>query len=117
LTTIPELVLPLITSKSKEMKKKINEEILKKDNRKIKELYDENEKKMRKNYIFHYVIFVALSTFSLYYSIIFCIVYRGSSSNWFADGFIGIMISLIVKLILLILLTVLRVGVRKYQDK
>lgn len=107
----------MLTAKPETVRNKINEEILKKDKNKVEELLKESEGLMRTRYLIYYIIFVMLNAFCLYYSIIFCIIYRGSSKNWFADGFIGIIIGFSCKLILIFMLTTIRISVRKFEDR
>jgi len=109
------MLIDYFITKTEVNQNKIYDGLIKKDKQVVEELREESEKLMRIKYIFYYILFVIFSAFCLYYSTIFCTIYRGSSKNWLSDGFVGIITDYTMKIIFIFLLSFTRVGVRKYQ--
>ena len=57
-------------------------------------------KKSRTKTIIFYIIYVIITAFCFYYVMVFCAIYQGSSLNWLADGFIGILIFFVFKFLI-----------------
>lgn len=68
-----------------------------------------------RNIIFYSLYFI-FSAFCVYYVIVFCSVYEGSSANWIADCWIGIILFYLESLAILILLVLLRLLMRAYPN-
>ncbi len=94
----------------------IDDVLIKKDKKKIEELKKKLNNTMKFKYFMFYLLFVIFSAWCIYYSTIFCNIYRGSSKNWIADGFVGLIIDYIKAIILIFLLSISRILVRDYNE-
>lgn len=51
---------------------------------------------MRTRFIFIYVICISMTAFSWYYACAFCGVYQKTAKSWICDGFISLIIDILV---------------------
>jgi hypothetical protein len=122
ITTIPNFLGKLLISRNKKDISRISESVFQitketKDKNKIISFKKGDRKKMKKKFIIFYVFYVLIMSFDFYYVMIFCAVYQGSSMNWLADGFIGIIIFYIIKIFAFVFIVLMRMILRKYPNK
>ncbi len=72
---------------------------------------------MRNKHIFFFTLFFIFCGFSLYYTSIFCIIYKGSSSNWLSDGFFGLFTDFFFGLFLIAILSFVRLLLMKFRNE
>ena len=65
-------------------------------------------KKLRKKFIIYFVTVISLTILFLYYSSLFCIIYKGSQKSWIEGALTSILISNIVEINLCLIAAILR---------
>ena len=109
--------MKLLISRRKKDANKLSESVLNLHVEEISSFRKGNLKTMWYKFLIFYIIYFLIMAFDFYYVIIFCAVYQGSSLNWLADGFIGIIIFYIFKVFFFIVTMFMRVILRSYPNK
>jgi hypothetical protein len=118
ITKIPLFLLTKLAIKSDEdAEAEIFDQVFKNEKNKIIEIRKETLKYMRIRHLFFFFFFFILIGFSLYYTSIFCIVYNGSSKNWFTDGFFGMFIDYLIGILIILILSILRILLIRYRNR
>lgn len=120
ITTLVTLIPDIIGRKMMEIKKEeydlLSEDAYKKSKAEIIQMRNIYLATATLRSIIFYTLYVIVTGFCFYYVIIFCSVYEGSSKNWVADCWIGIIFMYLESLILLIILVLFRWLMRTFPN-